>query len=68
MGESATAHGYKREVSRMSAEVKMYTTRFCPFCIRARTLLDSKSVVYTDIGVDGQPALRREYQHADSNQ
>ena len=44
----------------MTVAVKMYSTRFCPYCIRARTLLDSKSVAYTDIGVDGQPALRRE--------
>ena len=44
----------------MAVAVKMYSTRFCPYCIRARMLLDSKSVAYTDIGVDGQPALRRE--------
>ena len=44
----------------MAVTVKMYTTRFCPDCIRARMLLDSKGVAYSDIGVDGQPALRRE--------
>ncbi len=38
----------------------MYSTRFCPYCIRARMLLDSKQVDYTDISVDGEPALRRE--------
>ncbi len=38
----------------------MYSTRFCPYCIRARMLLDSKHVEYTDISVDGEPALRRE--------
>jgi glutaredoxin 3 len=38
----------------------MYSTRFCPYCIRARMLLDSKRVEYTDISVDGEPALRRE--------
>lgn len=38
----------------------MYSTRFCPYCMRARSLLDSKQVSYTDIAVDGQPALRRE--------
>jgi len=47
-------------VKKMAAAIKMYSTRFCPYCIRARALLDSKSVTYTDIGVDGQPALRRE--------
>jgi glutaredoxin 3 len=38
----------------------MYSTRFCPYCIRARSLLESKQVPFTDILVDAQPALRRE--------
>jgi len=38
----------------------MYSTRFCPYCMRARNLLDQKQVDYTDIGVDGRPELRRE--------
>ena len=38
----------------------MYSTRFCPYCIRARMLLDSKRVQYTDISVDSKPDLRRE--------
>ena len=44
----------------MSAEITMYSTRFCPYCMRARFLLDSKAVTYTDIGVDSRPDLRRE--------
>jgi glutaredoxin 3 len=44
----------------MSADVFMYSTRFCPYCIQARRLLDSKGVSYTDIGVDGAPQLRHE--------
>ncbi len=43
----------------MSAAVKMYSTPFCPFCIRARNLLDSKNVEYTDICVDRAPDMRR---------
>jgi glutaredoxin 3 len=39
--------------------VVMYTTRFCPYCIRARRLLDHRGVGYTDIPVDGDPARRR---------
>jgi len=38
----------------------MYSTRFCPYCVRARSLLDSKGVDYTDIGVDEEPQRRRE--------
>jgi glutaredoxin 3 len=44
----------------MPAEVKMYTTRFCPYCTRARSLLDSRNVAYSDIGVDGDRDLRRQ--------
>ena len=44
----------------MSAKVKMYTTRFCPYCVAARNLLDSKNVEYSDVRVDSAPELRRE--------
>jgi glutaredoxin 3 len=39
--------------------VKMYSTRFCPYCIRARQLLEAKGVVYEDISVDANPSLRQ---------
>ncbi|MCX2979833.1 glutaredoxin 3 [Halieaceae bacterium IMCC14734] len=39
--------------------VTMYTTRYCPYCIRARQLLDSKGVVYEDLVVDANPELRQ---------
>jgi glutaredoxin 3 len=44
----------------MSTGVTLYTTRFCPYCIRARDLLDDKGVVYKDIAVDNDPRLRQE--------
>jgi len=44
----------------MTVDVYLYTTRFCPYCIRARELLDSKRVRYTDIAVDGSPEKRRQ--------
>ena len=44
----------------MNSDVVMYSTRFCPYCVRARSLLQSKGVAFTDIGVDGRPDLRRE--------
>ena len=44
----------------MSAPVKLYTTPYCPYCIRAKQLLDHKQVTYTDIDVAGEPALRNE--------
>jgi len=44
----------------MKNQVVMYTTRFCPFCIRAKQLLSHKGVDYQDIPVDSNPDLRRE--------
>jgi glutaredoxin 3 len=40
--------------------VVMYTTAHCPYCVRARTLLDKKGVEYTDLRIDDDPALRPE--------
>ncbi len=50
----------QQEVGTGVAEVIIYTTRFCPYCIRAKMLLDQKSVSYQEVKVDGNPALRRE--------
>lgn len=40
--------------------VVVYATRFCPYCMRARELLDYKGVEYDEIAVDGDPERRRE--------
>lgn len=39
-------------------EVTIYTTKFCPYCIRAKMLLDSKAVGYKEIPVDGDARQR----------
>ena len=38
----------------------MYSTGFCPYCVRARMLLDRKGVTYKEIRVDHDPQLRAE--------
>lgn len=38
--------------------IEIYTTRTCPFCIRAKQLLDQKRATYTEIDVGADPALR----------
>ncbi len=40
--------------------VVMYTTGFCPYCIRARMLLKHKGVTYEEVRVDHDPVRRRE--------
>jgi len=42
------------------AIVTIYTTKTCPYCIRAKYLLDAKKVEYVEIAVDGDMDLRRE--------
>ncbi len=42
------------------AEVEMYTTMFCPYCTRARALLQKKGVAFVDIDIAEQPARRAE--------
>lgn len=41
-------------------EVVVYCTRFCPYCVRAMMLLDSKNVSYTEISLDTNPEKRSE--------
>lgn len=38
--------------------VEIYTWQTCPFCIRAKDLLDSKGVEYTDYQIDGDDEAR----------
>ncbi|MEM8602341.1 MAG: glutaredoxin 3 [Cyanobacteria bacterium P01_H01_bin.121] len=40
------------------AKVEIYTWRFCPFCIRAKGLLDKKGVEYEEYMIDGDDAAR----------
>lgn len=42
----------------MTAKVEIYTTRSCPFCIAAKSLLDRKGVAYDETDVGADPGLR----------
>lgn len=39
--------------------IEVYSSNLCPYCIRAKNLLKSKGLVFTEIDVDGNPALHR---------
>lgn len=41
-------------------EVVIYSTGGCPYCVRARALLEKKAVPYEEIRVDMQPERRGE--------
>lgn len=40
------------------AKVEVYTTNYCPYCVRAKQLLDIKDVAYSEIDVTGDDAAR----------
>lgn len=40
------------------ADVKVYVTSYCPYCVRAKGLLDRKKVPYTLIDVTGDDDKR----------
>lgn len=44
----------------MSPKIEIYTWSRCPFCIRAKSLLDKKGADYTEYCIDGDEAARDE--------
>jgi glutaredoxin 3 len=42
----------------MAAKVEIYTWSRCPFCLRAKGLLDKKGVEYTEYCIDGDEDAR----------
>ncbi|RJX76275.1 glutaredoxin 3 [Pseudomonas sp. LS-2] len=42
------------------AEVVVYSSDYCPYCSRAKYLLESKNVDFEEIKIDGKPQLRAE--------
>ncbi len=38
--------------------VKVYTKKVCPYCVRAKALLDRKGVAYEEIDAEHDEALR----------
>jgi glutaredoxin 3 len=37
----------------------MYSTRWCGYCVRAKTLLESKGIEYEEISLDDDPGFRQ---------
>ncbi|TVP65774.1 MAG: glutaredoxin 3 [Leptolyngbya sp. LCM1.Bin17] len=44
----------------MTPKVEIYTWSRCPFCIRAKALLDQKGIDYTEYCIDGDEVARSE--------
>ena len=41
-------------------KVQIYTSSYCPYCIRAKRLLDSKGVEYNEVNLDKNPEKKLE--------
>lgn len=42
----------------MNPNIEVYTWSRCPFCIRAKALLNEKGVEFTEYAIDGDEAAR----------
>ena len=42
----------------MAANVEIYTWTYCPYCIRAKRLLDTKGIEYKEYCIDGDENAR----------
>ncbi len=40
-------------------KIEIYTTVFCPFCVRAKMLLTQKNATFIELAVDETPGLRK---------
>ena len=42
------------------SKVEIYTWQYCPFCIKAKNLLNKKNIQFTEYKIDGDEAAREE--------
>jgi glutaredoxin 3 len=41
------------------ARIRVYSTRWCGYCVRAKTLLENKGIEFEEISLDDDPAFRQ---------
>jgi glutaredoxin 3 len=39
--------------------IRIYTTRWCGYCVRAKALLDSRNLPYEEVSLDDDPHFRQ---------
>lgn len=44
----------------MAAKVRLYSTQFCPFCVKAKALLNNKQVDFEEIDLTNDDVTRGE--------
>ena len=61
---AAARHGASVEAAPVGkmlgmAQVRLYTTRWCGYCVRAKALLEQRGIPYEEISLDDDPAFRQ---------
>ena len=46
------------EVQNIMKKIEIYTTNFCPFCVKAKALLNKKKVKFFEIDISNDESLR----------
>ena len=41
------------------ARIRVYSTRWCGYCVLAKTLLENRGIEYEEISLDDDPAFRQ---------
>jgi glutaredoxin 3 len=41
------------------ARIRVYSTRWCGYCVRAKALLEGRGIEYEEISLDDDPAFRQ---------
>ena len=41
------------------ARIRIYSTRWCAYCVRAKALLDARGYAYEEVSLDDDPAFRQ---------
>ena len=52
--------GTENHIVEGAQPITIYTTRFCPYCVRAKSLLTQKGFPFEEIAVDADPQKRAE--------
>ncbi len=59
MDPSTLGQQASSSASGKTPRVEIYSWQFCPYCIRAKGLLDRKGVIYSEYRIDGDEEARR---------
>jgi glutaredoxin 3 len=46
-------------VTSLMARVRLYSTRWCGYCVRAKALLESRGIEFEEVSLDDDPAFRQ---------